>query len=157
MDDIPEEDIEDLYPEKMQKMYRNVISGAVRDLGCGESDEIQEVQMWIGKDSFSVCCEIANWNSDWVTDLLESIDGLSHPVRKPITRQCLEMLRAVIRITGRGAPDPYMFTASNVSFGLDRVDETREQKYIGHTPSIMSRQAKASHEKLGGWNRKKQP
>ena len=80
-------------------MYRDVIIGAIRDLGLGDAVTVSEVVRWRATDGFTCCCEIANWDEGWIKDLMRSIDALPFSVKKPITRKSIEMMRAVARMT----------------------------------------------------------
>ena len=83
----------------LERMYRDVITHAIRDVGCGNERERSEVFRWLNKNSFCVCCEIASWSEDWVKELLKSIDSMPDSVRKDITKSCMEMLKAISRVT----------------------------------------------------------
>ena len=83
---------------QLRRMYRDVIIGAVHDLGYGAPGPVAKVHLWRKASSFPVCCELAQWDEDWVDDLLISVSSLPSSVRRPITRQCIDMLKAVARL-----------------------------------------------------------
>ena len=127
--------------DQLQRIYRDVIYGAVRDIGSSNWQNARDVREWIRKPSFGVCCGIANWDESWVLDLLRSIDNLDEPVKRPITKQCLIMLQAVIRITeDSGTEDTTV-----VTHGVGNTEH--DMKFIGHAPNIMSKLSRASHER----------
>lgn len=97
---------------------------SVRDMGSGSDAEQADVEDWLLSDSFSVCCEIASWNPDWIRDLLNSIKILHGSVRKPVTKKCLEMLRTLIRIT-------------NGECQIDRVQFITGRSYLDSPPVDM--------------------
>lgn len=85
-------------PDVLERLYRDVIIGAFRDMGQGTEREAGSVRAWMQRDSFLVCCEIANWDDGWARELLNSIGSLGDGVRVPIARECMILLRAASRI-----------------------------------------------------------
>lgn len=90
--------------ESIRNLYRSVIMQGMRDLGLSNIHEQNAVLRWLQRDTFSTCCEIADWNESWIRELFESIDSLSDPVRKPITRQCLFMMKAISKLEHNTMP-----------------------------------------------------
>ncbi len=84
--------------DQVRRVYRNVLIGELKDLGCGRLIVSEPVRTWLGTSKFSYCCELAGWEFDWVSELFTSIESLPDSVRKPITLDCVEMLKAVARL-----------------------------------------------------------
>lgn len=84
--------------DQIRRMYRDVIIGSIRDLGCGNALDREPVLSWLGGPKFPYICQCAGWEYDWVSELFTSIISLSKSVRKPVTRDCVEMLKAVARL-----------------------------------------------------------
>jgi hypothetical protein len=128
-------------PDTIERMYRDVITLAINDMGTGTAVESAEVRRWMISDSFGICCELANWNERWARDLLNSIEYLGESVRGPITRECLIMLRAVIRNT-TGSTRGYEL----VDIGGDWV----ETKVIYAPESHLSRMNRLKQDRARG-------
>jgi hypothetical protein len=87
------------YPkETLTKIYRDVCIDAVRELGTCDVHDANAVMRWVRSDSFTICCNLASWDDGWMMDLFKAVSLLSGSVRKPITRQCLDMLRILSRL-----------------------------------------------------------
>lgn len=126
----------------VRTMYRAVLSGAVHDLGYGTIVESNEVQSWMRRNEFEVCCELAEWEPAWIRDLLNSIIALDGPVRKPIVKDCLKIMRGVVRISGRSEVTPVSLGGSMSSVGGEH-----DMKYIGGPVSKLGRASTASHRR----------
>ncbi len=79
----------------LKRLYRNVIIGAVKDLGCGDQHESTAVRNWLYTESYSFCCDLSGWDESWISDLFRSINSLPSAVSKKITRQCVEMMKGL--------------------------------------------------------------
>lgn len=132
--------------EILERMYRNVIMQSVRDIGCGSEHEQASVRRWMKTDSFLICCELAGWDNCWINELLSSVDAIDGCTRKPITKKCLEMIRALIRITSSkdsGSVDHLSSLLSTTSLDRPPADEyeSNMDRYISKSKfSEMSRQ-----------------
>jgi hypothetical protein len=84
--------------DTLRRIYRDVLIGGVFDLGLGDSHEVNSVARWMRSDSFIVCCEIACWDDCWIMDLFKSVARLSSSVRKPISKQCIDMLKSLAKL-----------------------------------------------------------
>ena len=82
----------------LKRMFRDVIIGAIFDLGTGNIHEYNAVVRWMSNDSFDICCSIASWDEHWLKDLFRSVSLLPDSVRKVITKECLEMLKVLARL-----------------------------------------------------------
>jgi hypothetical protein len=127
--------------KEVQKLYRAVFSDAVHDLGYGTPAQCGQVETWMTHDTFDVCCSLAEWEPGWVRDLLRSIIAIDGDVRKPIVRDCLKIMKGVVRITGRSEVAP-------VSIGgpAGRLEGEDEMKYIGGPMSKLSKASLGMHK-----------
>jgi len=92
------------------RVYRDVIIGALKDMGCGTPSEVGSVRRWMGSDSFSHCCDLSRWEEGWIRETFISIESLPHASRKPITRECIEMMKA---LSGMGLDTHNITSAEN--------------------------------------------
>jgi hypothetical protein len=111
----------------LTRLYRDVLIGGLFDLGLGSIHESNAVVRWMHSDSFSICCQIAEWDDLWLIDLFRSTHHLSDCVKKPITRQCVEMLKAIARLeTTAPRPvvvnDPFPTNTEHRSYSSDKIE-----------------------------------
>lgn len=86
-----------LEKNSIRSMYRNVIIGAVHDLGNGTAAEVAAVHVWRKRETFGFCCQLAGWDEGWVDAVLRSVAALPSSVAKQVTKECVVMLKAVAR------------------------------------------------------------
>ena len=86
--------------DELEKLYRNVLLQAMKDIGYGSPVDKQKVESWTYRDTFKTCCELANWDDAWIKDIFYSLDDLPDTIRKPITAQLIDIMYGIIRITG---------------------------------------------------------
>ncbi len=67
-------------------------------MGCGSASEIGDVQRWWESDKYPFICYLAHWEEDWISDLIRSIAALPDLVKRSITQDCVEMMRALARL-----------------------------------------------------------
>ena len=83
-------------------MYRAVIKDALRDLAYGSKTDAADVVTWLcSGESFSSVCTLANWDEAWLRDVFEATLRIEGDVRKPVVKECLSIMRTIIRLTPR--------------------------------------------------------
>jgi hypothetical protein len=133
----------ELVPDKdaCRRLYRAVISDAVRDLGYGTELEARRVITWMHSDSFDHACGLAEYDERWISDLIDAVDAIKGDVRRPLVKQVLKGLRALARISGSAS------TPLIAGFVTDKFVIDEDMKYIAAPPSILSRASVAMHER----------
>jgi hypothetical protein len=126
---------------EVRTLYRAVFSNAVRDLGYGTEAQRDEVEEWMTGDAFDVCCTLAEWDPSWLRDLLSSIIAIDRPVRKPIVRDCLKIMRGVIRVTGRSE-----IASVGIGGPVSVMEDEAEMKYIGGPMGKLSKASRRMHK-----------
>lgn len=81
-----------------RKLCKVVVVKALRDMGSGPDIEREKVWSWVNSHGFEEMCSWAGWGEDWIADLFSSVYHLSPSVRRPITRDCVVMLKRLGRI-----------------------------------------------------------
>jgi hypothetical protein len=125
---------------EVQKLYRAVFSDAVHDLGYGTPAQRGQVETWMTHDTFDICCSLAEWDPGWVRDLLRSIMAIDGPVRKPIVKDCLKIMRGVVRVTGRSE-----IVSVGIGGPVSVLEEEAEMKYIGGPMGKLSKASRGMH------------
>ncbi len=143
--------------DQLQRLYRDVVIGAVHDMGMGDWIAVRDVRLWMGKDSFGTVCYLANWDDGWIVDLFNSIDELPQQIKRQLTRKCVELLRALSRAAEDGSFEresrPPMVTFPSAGFKPTEFEQGPMKYSEGKTKSILSNMSKGSHAKHGGWNK----
>ncbi len=136
--------------DQLQRLYRDVVIGALRDMGMGDTIEARDVRLWMSRDTFHTVCHLANWDDEWIVDLFRSIDELPQQIKRPLTRKCLELLRAIARVAegnhDNGGSWPMIHREIHSWDDPLKYNE-------GKSKSILARMSQKSHESHGGWNR----
>lgn len=86
-------------------MYRAVITQALQDVGYGTDDDRSEVQNWTNSAAFPTVCELAQWDSAWIRDILLNALRLGPGIRKPVIKESLDILRGIRRLLQRSESD----------------------------------------------------
>jgi len=86
-----------LEKNSIRSMYRDVIIGAVHDLGYGTAAEVAAVHRWRKSESFDICCDLARWDTGWVNSVMMSVAALPSAAAREVTKQCVGMLKAVAK------------------------------------------------------------
>ena len=127
--------------DSCRRLFRAVISDAVRDLGYGSKAEASRAMTWMRSGSFENICSMAGYDDRWMSDLMKSIAAIEGDVRKPLVRDVLKALRALARIAGDAD------TNRVGEFSTDKFVIDEDMKYIAAPPSILSRASVAMHER----------
>jgi hypothetical protein len=133
--------------EECQALYRAVLMGALRDIGYGKQAEVEAVMEWVSSDSFEVCCDLANWESDWVKQIMVSSSLIGDSIRKQVVKECMDMLRVVIRVTKHDKPG---YSTSTVGRSIGKTESIAYDESVAgsnYTISKLSRMSSEMHSR----------
>ena len=76
-------------------LCRHILVQAAHDMGTGTDLEIEEIHEFLETRWFEELCDYSNWEVDWVKRIFVSLDSISGPPRKEITKQMVHLMKVL--------------------------------------------------------------
>jgi hypothetical protein len=92
---------------------------------------------------FTTVCQLANWDEAWVKELLHGLIRIDSDVRKPVTLECLEIMRGIVRVTARDKHDD---GHGPVLVGRDARPSVADEGRMSYSGAPIGKLSKASRD-----------
>ena len=102
-----------------RKLVRFILIQALRDLGKGSVEEQESIISFCKSRRFDELCTWAGWETAWVRETFLSLNETHPSVRLAITKECVEMMKAIATFDYSGSGEP------NVFFNVEGVLEIK--------------------------------